>query len=148
MPFKKIRVKRRGIALEVTRAAIQEDRLVYVAVSNQPIRYKKFSSRIVYIGSTKKGIYRIGVSAAARAHILEERGVKKLTFHILCCNGSQSISMWKVLEAGLLDTFKDMYEEYPIGNKKAPNIKEVKTSHKKLNQIILKKRLEELSSFQ
>lgn len=145
MSMSKLRVRRGGVALEVLRPAIQEDRLVYMAISNRSLRYGKDFSQIAYIGSTKNGVYRIGVSAADRAHMLSKHGVQKLTFHVICCDGRQKMCTWKVLEAGLLDAFRETYGKLPEGNKRSPNKEDVRRAREKFNWPLLLKRIEEFS---
>ncbi|MFH0849280.1 MAG: hypothetical protein V1857_07240 [archaeon] len=145
MSVGKLRVKRRGIALELRRPAISEDKLVYVVIANRPFKYGKLSSRIAYIGTTKNGVYRIAASAAKRAQLLRGHGIQGLTFHVLCCDGRQRMCTWKVLEAGLLGSFIEKYGGLPKGNRNKPSGGNLRRAHEKFNWPLLQRRIEEFS---
>ena len=98
--------------LTVTRQAIQEEYVVYLILSNRPITYKRGASKIVYIGTTKKGIVRIARSTAARAlSALRCYGVQQLDVHTVTCDGRQGVRTWEILERAMLLTFKALYGE-------------------------------------
>ncbi|TAK54741.1 MAG: hypothetical protein EPO24_12920 [Bacteroidetes bacterium] len=70
-------------AVTITRSAIKNDKLVYIAIANKPMDYNDGKrSRIVYIGTTQAGAKRIAQSAASKAeNLLKEHGVKSLDFY-------------------------------------------------------------------
>jgi hypothetical protein len=89
----KLRVKLQSTAaVTITRTALYADRLVYIAVANKRIRYNHDKSCIVYIGTTKNGVFRIAESGAWKAtELLNEHGVKQLDFHIVTCSARQKV---------------------------------------------------------
>lgn len=104
-------------AITITRTAIQTDKLVYVARSNKPFRYRYGKSRIVYIGTTKAGVHRIAASAARKAgETLGKYGVKHLDFHVITCKGKQNVQTWWFLERALLLTFRERFGDIPHCN--------------------------------
>lgn len=104
-------------AITITRAAVRERRLVYVAVANKKIFYAKGSSKIVYIGMTKKGANRIAASAANKAvDMLPIHGITCLMFYVVVCEGRQRVPSWRRLERALILTFKDKFGEPPRCN--------------------------------
>lgn len=101
-------------ALTISRSAVCNDRLVYIAVANKPIRYKKGNSHIVYIGTTKCGAYRIAASAAAKGYDkLFSHGVTMLQFFVVTCSCRKSVKTWHKLERGLILSFKDIFGDPP-----------------------------------
>ena len=107
-------------AITITREAIKRDKLVYIALANKAVRYRsKRSSRVVYIGTTEKGINRIAASGASRAKkILNKRGIKRLDFYVVFAKrGRQRVqSIWRKLECSLIQAFKERFYEPPILN--------------------------------
>ena len=104
-------------AITITRSAIQTDKLVYIARSNKPFRYKYGKSRIVYIGTTQAGVHRIATSAAHKAEDLLGRfGVKQLEFHVVTSKKRPNVQSWRLLERALLLTFRERYGEIPHCN--------------------------------
>jgi predicted GIY-YIG superfamily endonuclease len=101
----------------IHRRANATKRLVYVAVANKPYKYPYGRSRILYIGSTKKGSSRVAASAAAKAkHLLNEHGVRELEFYTVNCTARQRVKTWMKLERSLLLSFRERFGEVPIGN--------------------------------
>jgi hypothetical protein len=66
---------KRKPAMTVHRRILEKDKVVYLLVGPRPIKYENGSSKIAYIGTTKKGADRMATSAAHRAEeIMEMRG--------------------------------------------------------------------------
>lgn len=104
-------------ALVVHRASLRDERLVYLAVANRAVKYPMGRSRIVYIGTTKNGVWRIATSAAAKGRqLLRRPGIKSLTFYCVTCPPRPGLASWKKLERGLLLAFKDEFGAVPTGN--------------------------------
>lgn len=115
----KITVRKiKTIALIINRPATEESDFVYIAVANKLIEYPSGAkSKIVYIGQTKKGAFRLATSAATRAYkLLFSHGISSLTYYILVPKGHQGTSSWKLLETALLSEFKSMYGAVPKAN--------------------------------
>lgn len=116
MPRKsRLRVSKHPI-ISVRRLLSKPDRSVYLAIASKPLRYRYGKSRIAYIGTTSAGIKRIAASAAERARILDEHGVKQVDFFIVSCQGRQGVMMWRKLERGLMLAFRERYGEVPLYN--------------------------------
>ncbi|MFH1384743.1 MAG: hypothetical protein ABIH47_07265 [Candidatus Omnitrophota bacterium] len=104
--------------LIINRTAFRDKKLVYVVCANKKVRYSWDRSRIVYIGTTKKGANRIASSAAYRGEvILDFYGIRHIEVNIVTCGSIQGAEMWKKLERALLLRFKEMFGELPRGNK-------------------------------
>jgi hypothetical protein len=115
-----------GHALEVTRIAIGNQKLVYVLIANKKFSYPHGSkSAIVYIGTTEKGVARVAESAAVRAQqILGLSGVKKVTARIVTCGPRQKVKTWVKMERAMLFTFRSEYGRVPKCNSHGKNMKE------------------------
>ena len=122
----KLRVKKHsGIALEVHRLAIRTDKLVYVLLTNKGLKYRYGRSRVVYIGTTKRGARRIMQSAAKKAgELLDYHGIKTLEAHIVTCQRRPGVETWKKLERAMLLEFRSRYGEVPVGNNQGKGIRE------------------------
>ncbi len=112
-------------AIILTREAIKRDKLVYIAVANKKIKYPSGRwSRIVYIGTTEKGIQRIAGSGAHRAKtLLTEWGVKELKLYVVYTRkGKQGVvAVWEKLERALIQAFKDLHWAKPKLNQQGKN---------------------------
>ena len=107
----------RNSAVRATRVAIGRDRLVYALVADKRVRYKRGYSRIVYIGTTKKGLARIARSVAIRAEkILKLHGVRAFEARVMTCRARQRVKTWLKLERALLIKFRERYGEPPKCN--------------------------------
>jgi hypothetical protein len=107
----------RGEAMRVSRAAIKKQRLCYILVADKRIRYADGGSRIVYIGTTGRGMGRIAGSVAQRSHeVLAHRGVREFHVRIVSCQPRQNVQTWRKLERALLLVFKERYGEPPLCN--------------------------------
>ena len=110
-------------AVVVARPAIRARKLVYIACANKPIRYRHGRSKIVYIGTTQRGVRRVAGSAANQAQkLLNQRGIRELEFYVVTCASRAAVQSWKKLERGLILAFKDLYGEPPVGNRQGKNI--------------------------
>lgn len=104
-------------AITITRVAVKENKLVYIACANKPLKYKYGKSKIAYIGTTKKGSHRIAVSAAKKAELLlTEYGVKHLDFFVVVSSKRSNVSTWRALESSLILTFRDINGVVPKAN--------------------------------
>jgi hypothetical protein len=110
-----IKVSKRS-AITITRQAFGGDKVVYLAVANRSRRYPfGYRSPILYIGTTKRGARRIAQSAAARAEaLLQDRGVRQISFHIVRCTPLRKVKTWVKLERALLLAFKHTYGSVPV----------------------------------
>lgn len=106
-------------ALTATRIAIGKDKCCYVLSANKKIQYKKGRSRIVYIGTTKRGVARVAQSVAYRSKkILESWGVTSFSAFIVTCRPRNKKRTWLRLEGTLITKFKDIFGERPKCNKR------------------------------
>jgi hypothetical protein len=105
-------------ALTMTRTAIRVERLAYMLVVDRAQTYGRKKSYIVYIGTTKKGVDRIAGSIAAKARdALKLHGVKTVEAYVYSCRGRPRVSMWEILERGLLLSFRERYGVLPHFNR-------------------------------
>jgi hypothetical protein len=112
-------------AIEVTRIAIGNQRLVYVLVADRTFAYPHGRSAVAYIGTTKKGIERVASSAAQRAEdILSRFGVKKVTARIVTCSPRRRVKTWKKLERAMLLSFRAEYGKVPVCNSHGKRMRE------------------------
>lgn len=101
-------------AISINRKATSNDKLVYVAVANKAIKYPKGDSKIVYIGTTKNGAYRVATSAAQKAYEkLFDHGVNCLFFYIITCTPRNGVKTWYKLERALLIRFREIFDSPP-----------------------------------
>src|SRR5258708_2959669 len=86
--------------LTVTRSSQWSDRMVYILASNKDFKYRNGRSRIIYIGTTKKGAGRPAASAVNMASQAfgKLRGVKTIDVHIATCRPRRNLQTWKHLE--------------------------------------------------
>ena len=100
-------------AVTVTRIAVGKENLVYVIAGNKRTPYGKFKSRIVYIGTTKRGINRVLGSVAGKARqALASHGTNRIEVHVYSVKPRQNVKMWRKLERGLILAFKDLYGDH------------------------------------
>ena len=112
-------------ALEATRIAIGNQKLVYVLLADKNFNYPYGRSAIAYIGTTKKGVARVAGSMAARSEeILSCHGVKKVTARILTCSPRRNVKTWRKLERALLLMFRSEYGSVPSVNSQGKKMKE------------------------
>lgn len=113
-------------AIEVTRLAFGNQKLVYILIANKKFAYPHGSkSAVAYIGTTKKGVERVATSAAKQAEvILGEHGVKKVTARIVTCAPRKKVKSWRKLERAMLLEFRAAYGRVPHCNFQGKNIME------------------------
>ncbi len=106
-------------AIELTRIAIGNQKLVYVLIANKKFTYPHGpKSAVAYIGTTKKGVGRVAGSAAERGQqILSLHGVKKVTARIVTCAPRQKVKTWLKLERAMLLTFRSEYGAIRTGRR-------------------------------
>ena len=108
---------KREVALTARRILIGDERLVYVLVSSKALKYEFGRSRILYIGTTKKGGTRVAQSVAGRADsILQQHGVKSFDARIVTCSPRKRVKTWVKLERALLLVFRETYGQVPLCN--------------------------------
>jgi hypothetical protein len=104
-------------AMQVTRVSIGKKKLVYAITVKKALKYDWGRSRIVYIGTTKKGMNRIAQSVAARADaVLTRHGVREFFVRIITCPPRPNVKSWEKLETALLHTFRKQYGSLPKCN--------------------------------
>jgi len=124
MPVLGVKLHRSPV-MSVRRTDLRSDRLVYVIVAQRPQRYRYKSSRIVYIGTTKKGLRRIAVSAAHRAdQVLQLRGVREFEVRVVTCQARQNVKTWQKLERALLLRFREKHGDVPMCNQQGTRMQE------------------------
>jgi len=112
-------------AFSVSRVSIGDDRLVYVMVADKKFKYPNERSRIVYIGTTKNGVFRVTNSIAERAEdILLEHGVESFDVRIVTCHARQRVKMWHRLEQAMLVIFREINGASPLCNADTAGVNE------------------------
>jgi hypothetical protein len=122
----------------LTRSRQWKDKMVYILAANKFHRYENGRSRILYIGTTKKGGNRPAASAVNKASevFYKLRGVKTIDVHIVTCDPRKAMQTWKQLESALLDAFRNKYFEFPKYNKVRPTAREGLFNTDALDEII------------
>lgn len=117
--MKKIRIVSKEPCLIINRGAFHDDKLVYILVANKKYPYEHgLKSRIVYIGTTKRGADRFAVSAVERGKsILQHHGITQVKVYIVTCEGIKGAKTWKKLEDAFLYNFHQCYFCKPLLNK-------------------------------
>lgn len=116
---------KREPALQASRVVLGNLKLVYVLVTDKPLKYPTGKSRIAYIGTTRNGVARIAQSVAARSDsILRLAGVTMFQARVVTCRPRQNVKMWHKLERALLIAFRDAYGAVPMCNSKGSKLKE------------------------
>jgi hypothetical protein len=117
----KVRSSKQSL-LTLTRSHQWTDKMVYILAANKHLKYRNGRSRIIYIGTTKKGADRPAASAVNKASEAFYRlhGVKTIEVHIVTCAPRKAMQTWKRLESALLDAFRKRYFELPKYNKVRP----------------------------
>jgi hypothetical protein len=103
-------------------------------------KYRNGRSRIIYIGTTKKGAGRPAASAVNKASQAfgKLRGVRTIEVHLATCRPRRNLKTWKHLEAALLDTFFNSYHQLPKYNKVRPKPKKGLFRYSALDKLISK----------
>ena len=124
--------------LTLTRSHQWTDKMVYILAANKAHKYGNGRSRILYIGTTKKGGNRPAASAVNKASeaFYKLRGVKTIDVHIVTCAPRRAMQTWKRLESALLDVFRNKYFELPKYNKVRPTAREGLFNGDALDKII------------
>jgi hypothetical protein len=137
---RKLKVKTSKHALlTLTRSRQWTDKMVYILAANKYHKYKNGQSRILYIGTTKKGADRPAASAVNKAsEAFKVRGVRTIDVHIVTCSPRKALQTWRRLESALLNVFRNKYFELPKYNKVRPTAVEGLFSPKVLDKIISK----------
>jgi hypothetical protein len=135
----KVRASKKSL-LTLMRSHQWVDKMVYLLAANKSHKYKNGRSRILYIGTTKKGADRPAASAVNKASeaFYELRGVRTIDVHIVTCSPRKAMQTWKRLESALLDVFRDEYFELPKYNKVRPTPRVGLFSRPALEKIISK----------
>lgn len=116
---------KQGAVVTVTSEILARDKTVYFHVVNKPLRYPFGRSRIVYIGTTKKGIGRIMGSIAERLDDeFNIHGVHTVEVHEIGCTPRQRVQTWRILERASLIAFRQAYGEVPWLNSHGERMKE------------------------
>lgn len=112
--------------LRVEHTALKADKLVYLLVANKPIWYGRDYSRVVYVGTTEKGLRRIAGSTAYRVKeaIDKLRGIRRLEAYVIWCKPRRKVRMWRKLERAILLAFREVYGRVPMLNSHGKKIKE------------------------
>lgn len=126
MTIRRLPVKQhREIALRVRRVSTKVEKLVYVMRADKKLKYAEGRSRVVYIGTTSRGIDRMTSSVAARAKaILDLHGVEEFTVHVITARKRQRVKTWHKLERALLLAFREVHGEVPRCNSHGKKMKE------------------------
>jgi hypothetical protein len=112
-------------AMTVSRGGVKHLKMCYVIKANRIIRYPSGKSRIVYIGTTQKGLHRLAQSAAQRAQpVLGAHGISSFEVFVVSCRSAPNAQTWRLLERALLMTFRDMYGAVPMANKNGMGLHE------------------------
>lgn len=116
---------KRDVALQASRVSIGKSKFVYVLVADKRLKYPKGRSRIVYIGTTKRGLRRLASSAADHAdEILGLHGVRTVVARLVTCQPRQRVKTWRVLERALLLVFRERHGSQPKINIHGKKIRE------------------------
>lgn len=112
--------------------------MVYILAANKPLKYTKGWSRILYIGTTKKGAGRPAASAVNKASevFYKLHGVRTIDVFIARCTPRRRLETWKKLEASLLDAFQSKYLGLPKCNAVRPKPVEGLFGSKPLQKLI------------
>ena len=110
--------------MAVHRRILKKKKLVYLLTAAKPVKYRGGRSKVVYIGTTKKGVRRIAGSAAWRAEeIMSTRGLKEVNVFIVSCSSCPGLPTWRRLEDALLAAFRAEYEQLPMCNGQGKKLK-------------------------
>jgi hypothetical protein len=112
--------------LTLARSHQWTDNLVYILAANKYLKYRNGRSRILYIGTTKKGAGRPAASAVNKASevFYNLHGVKTIEVHIVTCAKRKNVQTWRHLESALLDAFRKRFFELPKYNRVRPKASE------------------------
>ena len=112
-----VRVAREPALTCTRRALVAQREAVYIIRADRAVTYTDHRSRIVYVGTSKRGLDRMAASVARRApSALARRGVRRIEV-IPVTYEAQSAPVNLLLERALLATFIELYGERPALNK-------------------------------
>jgi hypothetical protein len=105
--------------MTLERSALKGDRVVYLLAANKPIKYPRGRSRIVYIGTTRRGVRRVASSVAHHAErVMARPGIRAVHAHLLrYTRRAGPWRAWMKLERAILFMFQYEYGGIPILNK-------------------------------
>ncbi len=109
-------------AMTIDRRAIKHEKLVYLICAPRALKYGRKRSRILYIGTTERGVRRVASSIAHKAiDFLGEWGVRSLQVCLVTCPLKPGTKSWPRLERDLLIAFKLEFGAVPKANKSGKN---------------------------
>jgi hypothetical protein len=126
--MRKLKIRPSKAALLTLTRGHWSDRMVYILTANKHQRYRDKDSKtvgrskIIYIGTTKKGAGRPASSAVNKASevFYHLHGVRTIDVHVVTCAAHGRKQTWKKLEAALVDAFRQKYLQLPKYNKVRP----------------------------
>lgn len=145
MPRKLGVTVRKEAVVEVYRKGLPKrgsKKCVYFVCADKAQKYPyKERSKIVYIGTTERGLDRVAESMKKKApEAFEIHGVKKISFYIIQSQRRQNRETWNELERDLILKFKGLKGAVPKLNdtykNKNPNQLSGLFTERKLKQII------------
>lgn len=125
--------------LTITRSNRWRNRMVYILTTPRLYKHKSGRrSRIIYIGTTKKGAARPAASAVNKASQAfgKLHGVKTIDVYIATCAGVPAVKTWKELESALVHTFWSRYFQLPRYNKVKPKLRNELFRQRALENLI------------
>jgi hypothetical protein len=112
-------------AMSVTRLSGSPQKLCYVVTANKIVVYGTGRSKVVYIGATDAGLNQVVASVAALTdEILANHDLTHFDAHVITCKAIARVETWRKLERALLMTFRDLYGEPPLCNRRGAGIQE------------------------
>ncbi|HUC35939.1 MAG TPA: hypothetical protein VMR97_02320 [Acidimicrobiales bacterium] len=112
-------------AMSVTRLAGSPRKLCYVVTANKIVAYSTGRSKVVYIGATDEGLTRLVNAVSARTEeILANHDLTHFEAHVVSCKAVPRVDTWRKLERALLLTFRDLYGQPPLCNRRGAGIQE------------------------
>jgi len=111
-------------AMTVHRRILTKDRIVYFLVGRKAFKYTRGSSRIAYIGTSKRGAHRVANSAGYRAdEVFSKWGSKQMEVFIASCTARPGLKSWECLERALIAVFVALYQSLPLCNRQGMKYK-------------------------
>jgi hypothetical protein len=112
-------------AISVTRLAGSPRKLCYVVTANKIVAYSRGRTKVVFIGATDEGLSRLVTAVAARTdEILSNHDLTHFEAHVITCKAVPRVDTWRKLERALLLTFRELYGEPPLCNRRGGGIVE------------------------
>ena len=114
----------RDSVMSIDRKIGRRDKLVYLLLAPKPQKYLRGKSRIVYVGTTEKGISRIASSVATRSEaIFSRRGIRTIEVQVVWSAPLRGIRSWRLLERAILAEFLSFYGALPDCNRQGKHYK-------------------------